>query len=54
MIKFSEQFTARYTRESAKKLTKEIKDANDRKRVQRETDINLTGVIKGKHKRRGY
>ncbi len=66
MAKFRDQFCARYSRKSAKSVTDDIKacnlkkvkkavnDALDKKRVQRETNINLTGVIKGKHKRRGY
>ena len=53
-MRFRDQFLARYSRESAKKLTKEINDAIDRKRVQKETDLNPKDVIKGKHKRRGY
>jgi len=54
MGKFRDQFCARYSRDSAKKLTKEIKDDLNRKMLQKEADLNLSQVIQGKYKRRGY
>jgi len=53
-MRFRDQFLARYSRESARKLTKEINDASDKKRVQREIDKALSETVAGKHKRRGY
>ena len=66
MTKFKDQFCARYSRNTAKSMTEDIKacnskklkkavnDALDKKRVKRETDLNLTDVLKGKYMRRGY
>ena len=35
-------------------FTKEIKDDLNRKMLQKEADLNLSQVIQGKYKRRGY
>lgn len=53
MSKYRHEFCEKFKdTNSVKKLTKEIKDALDKKRVQREVDLNITGVCKGKYKRR--
>lgn len=53
MGKWREDFLAQYNeRGTAKRLTKEVKDAIDKKRSQKAIDQTLTEVIKGKHQRR--
>jgi len=53
MSKWSDQFVAQYKETSTvRDLTKEIKNAIDKKRSQDNIDRLVSEVIKGKHKRR--
>jgi len=52
MSKYSDQLIENYEDTGTmKRLTKEINDALDKKKMQRQVDQNISDVIKGKHKR---
>ena len=52
MSRYAEEMVERFgDTGTMKKLTKEIKDALDKKKMQRQVDQNISNVIKGKYKR---
>ena len=54
MSRWKEQFISNFKEVGTlKQLTREIKDAESKKRSQKNIDWIITEVLKGKHKRKG-
>ncbi len=55
MSKYSDDLVSTYgTVGKLKKVTEQLKKQKDKEMCQKEVDANITAVLKGKFKRRGY